>query len=664
VRILRMRPLGIGVETRWITAFWTSLFLMLSLLVQAQNYCIDRRGASLGGFTLAKDKVCVNDPVVITSVPSSLSNVGYEYNYNGIGLASSYTNNLNHVYTTPGSYTIIQVGSGGNGTIYCKEVTVLPVDPVKFTAKGCSGRQALVNVTLDANTSQYEYFIINWGDGQNSNPISRTDIVNPQTHTYANNTTYTITITGAYGAAGCSTPAAAVNSTKQTVSFTATTTPVITKLTTVSDNSISIQYQSSAGANVQLLQKDASGNYSNTGQTGSGSGTFTVQTDTKQVQCFQLAYQDACGNLAGNQSDKVCSLVLDVKAANKENDLSWQPYAGSTSANSTFRTYRIYRGNSPIGSVANQNTTSYVDNNGIECGVQYCYKLEATIGQTIVTSGQVCVTGINDETPGELKDIVVSVEDNHPRIIATLPTTGSTSSYTIVVSRATSPTGPFEVVGTTNKNTFVDESADVNSGAYCYQLAYQSNCGHSSPPSQPVCTVFLSAQSSSGIDWTVGSPFTPDNVASYSLEIIDSTNNTKKEISMGGNTHYEPDPNDPNLQSQRYRVIAVSSTGVVSYSNFFTFRREPKIFVPDAFTPNGDGMNDTFVIKGLYVDQFRMIVYDRWGEVVYSTTDRTQGWDGTIKGYPANKGQYMYQIEVVDLTNQKTVRTGAVLLLR
>ncbi len=176
--------------------------------------------------------------------------------------------------------------------------------------------------------------------------------------------------------------------------------------------------------------------------------------------------------------------------------------------------------------------------------------------------------------------------------------------------------------------------------------------------------MLLSSKLNTGIDWNVDSPFTPEGVDNYILEVIDSLNGTKREIPISGNTHYEPDPNDPNLQSQRYRIIAVSTNGTISYSNFFTFRREAKILVPDAFSPNGDGLNDTFLVKGIYVDQYRMSVYNRWGEVVYTTTDKTQGWDGRMKEQLAEQGQYMYRIEIIDLTGYQTVRTGAVLLVR
>lgn len=623
--------------------------------VQAQNVCTNPQYP--GNFSLDKAKVCVGSPITVTA-PSSIINAGYDFQYDGkstvdkivLSTATTFT------YTKPGSYTIVQVGSGNGsatGTILCKEVIVLPTDPVTFTVKSCSARRAII--VPDVSTlGQYDLYELYWGDGVREQK-TRAEMNLELSHTYSNAGSYTLTVQGIYnGPANCR---STLSTSPRIIVSASTTAPIITVVKTVADNAIDISYQAGSNSTVLLYQK-VNGAYTATGQSAAGSGTFSVKTDTKQPQCFQVMTQDACGT-TGPKSDEVCSLVLDVKAANKQNNLSWQPYAGNTAQ---FRFYRIYRNGGVNGQVTSSATTTYSDANKIDCGIQYCYSLEATVGPATISSQAVCVTGINSTVPDSLGNVVVSIEDNHPRLVVGL---GTSASYTLVVSRASSPAGPFQEVGSVaNKNTFLDTSADPSANVYCYQVAYQSNCGVRSAPSKPVCTVLLSSKVNTGIDWNADSPFTPDLVDNYILEVIDSLNGTKREIPISGNTHYEPDPNDPNLQSQRYRIIAVSSNGTISYSNFFTFRREPKLLVPDAFSPNGDAMNDTFIPKGIYFDQFKMIIYDRWGEVIYNTTNKQQGWDGTIRGETAATGQYMYRIEVIDLTGVKTVRTGAVLLVR
>ncbi|WP_332368353.1 gliding motility-associated C-terminal domain-containing protein [Spirosoma telluris] len=508
------------------------------------------------------------------------------------------------------------------------------MDQVKFTTKACSNRRAIM--VPDASTlGQYDLYEIYWGDGVREQK-TRAEMALELAHTYTNAGTYTITLQGIYNA-----PASCRSTVAQALPITVSSTasqPLITALKTTSDNSIDITYQASTGSSVQLYQK-ISGTYTATGQNGTGSGSFTVQTDAKQVQCFQVQTQDAC-NSTPLKSDEVCSLVLDAKAANKQNNLSWQAYAGTVSATTQFRKYVIYRNNLPVGTQNSQAATTYSDASNITCGAQYCYTLEATLAgtaQTVVTSAPTCVLGINGELPGDLGSTVVSIENNHPHLVTSLPATGTSSSYTLIISRASGSSGTFQPIATiANKNSFTDDTADPSTASYCYEVTYLSNCGLRSAPSNPVCTVYLSSKSPTGIDWTAEAPFTPEKTGNYVIEVIDSVNNTRREITnIGVNTHYDLSTTDLDMQSQKYRIIAISENGTVSYSNFYTFRREAKIWVPDAFTPNNDTHNDTFIVKGVYFDQFKLIMYDRWGEVVYETTDKTQGWDGKVKGQDA-----------------------------
>jgi gliding motility-associated-like protein len=71
------------------------------------------------------------------------------------------------------------------------------------------------------------------------------------------------------------------------------------------------------------------------------------------------------------------------------------------------------------------------------------------------------------------------------------------------------------------------------------------------------------------------------------------------------------------------------------------------IWVPNAFTPNGDGSNDVFRVLGNAgrMEHFGLSVYNRWGERIFHTNDRSTGWDGTYKGSKAQLGTYIYVLE-------------------
>ena len=115
-------------------------------------------------------------------------------------------------------------------------------------------------------------------------------------------------------------------------------------------------------------------------------------------------------------------------------------------------------------------------------------------------------------------------------------------------------------------------------------------------------------------------------------------------------------------QDTRY-VLTVSSAngcGVATASaNVFVFKA---IYIPAAFTPNNDGLNDGWKIPALNAfPAFNLVLYDRYGQVVFQNKNINQPWDGTFKGQPAAAGTYVY---VIDLKQAPGIIKGSVLLIR
>ena len=95
------------------------------------------------------------------------------------------------------------------------------------------------------------------------------------------------------------------------------------------------------------------------------------------------------------------------------------------------------------------------------------------------------------------------------------------------------------------------------------------------------------------------------------------------------------------------------------------FKVKPDLYVPNAFTPNGDGNNDIFrpiAIGMKSIDNFQ--VYNRWGQMLYSGTGNGAGWDGTFGGKGQEAATYVWYAEGVDYLNNKIKRKGTVVLIR
>ncbi len=91
---------------------------------------------------------------------------------------------------------------------------------------------------------------------------------------------------------------------------------------------------------------------------------------------------------------------------------------------------------------------------------------------------------------------------------------------------------------------------------------------------------------------------------------------------------------------------------------------EPILFVPNAFTPNGDGENDFLYVRGEQIANLEFYVYNQWGELVFETADPSDGWDGIYKGKPASNCSYTYLVKAEMANGDQEVLSGHVSIIR
>jgi gliding motility-associated-like protein len=85
---------------------------------------------------------------------------------------------------------------------------------------------------------------------------------------------------------------------------------------------------------------------------------------------------------------------------------------------------------------------------------------------------------------------------------------------------------------------------------------------------------------------------------------------------------------------------------------------------PSAFTPNGDSNNDIFKFEEKNIADFEMRIFNRWGEIVFSTNDVQQGWDGYVNGHLQNIDTYKYAVKATTIHGYTFERKGEFLLLK
>ncbi|MCA6364357.1 MAG: gliding motility-associated C-terminal domain-containing protein [Bacteroidetes bacterium] len=106
-----------------------------------------------------------------------------------------------------------------------------------------------------------------------------------------------------------------------------------------------------------------------------------------------------------------------------------------------------------------------------------------------------------------------------------------------------------------------------------------------------------------------------------------------------------------------YTVLVTAGVCVIADTVEITgIAGEGSLYIPNTFTPNGDGNNDRFTAYGEGITDFRLLIFDRWGLLLYETTDIVNGWNGTYKGNTVQIDTYVYQIEY------RSICTGGALI--
>ncbi|MCH7397007.1 gliding motility-associated C-terminal domain-containing protein [Belliella sp. DSM 107340] len=134
-----------------------------------------------------------------------------------------------------------------------------------------------------------------------------------------------------------------------------------------------------------------------------------------------------------------------------------------------------------------------------------------------------------------------------------------------------------------------------------------------------------------------------------------------------GNSSTEQNPIHTYTSTGNYKVTlrTFDIYGCISEKSIdITVAASYKIMIPNAFSPNGDGINDTFFPKMRGIEEFEFYVFNKWGELIYSNEEnQNEGWDGTLRGRKSPNGNYVYKIVFVAEDGEKGSQTGVFTLI-
>jgi gliding motility-associated-like protein len=402
------------------------------------------------------------------------------------------------------------------------------------------------------------------------------------------------------------------------------------------------------------VAEGSSGNFEEYSVFTSNSRPMVQNLDTEnKYYCFRITPLDGC-NTGLPSSNVICSMVLDVTAGSNENILTWNT-DNETSA--MLRYFDVYLDNVHVGD-ASHPANSFTDRDNITCGQLYCYQVRATNGTQFSYSAVQCVEGNKVYTPPALDYVIASYNNQGGLELSWQP------PVNVDVTE-------YLIARTDNGQTWTSNAPSLqiagSGNPVCYQLNYVDECGNQSEGAT-ACPIFLTQVSESGLNriaWT-GYLGWQSGIDRYIIEKRDEDGNLIEQIPLPAFVNDYMEPAGQAHQVVYYTVVAVTNDAQPRHitSNQLRVVYEATFYFPNAFTPDGDGINDLFKVIGQFSREYNLVIYSRWGELVFATTDPAEGWDGTYNNKPAPQGTYVYSAVIVDAEGNKHQRRGTVQLLR
>lgn len=647
----------------WNNSFKKSNRLKKVLLITVFIFCLIQVAKPQGCFFADVVKGCAPLTINITNCEATSPDAQTFYDY-GNGDPTP-TNVKTYTYNNPGVYTIKQYPNVlGGGPPYVRTNYIVVTAPVKptFDLDICSGRNITLTITDNLDT---DYEVDFGGTVQSHPPFT------PIAFSYPDELLKTITITPKTS-----------NCLTESVSFypiTAIVKPDISSVTVnnqhATNGQITIRFNAINNQRYYLQQSvNNNSSYVNIDTLSNLSGVqdlliSNLNTAANQY-CYRLVAYDDCNPFV--YSEEICSLINTVTSNSviDQNDISWTAHIPGSLA------YDVYKDNgaSPITSTL---ATSYADP-AINCGVNYCYTIHSSLALTDLSgnplqsiSASQCVTATSSTIPPTIQNLNSTVNGESIQLNWDAPA-ATPAKYEIYRSLNGSPLTLYTSYTSPITNNYQDNSVSLPGNEYCYSVSYTNVCLKASNQSNTTCPIVLSVLTDNSstltnyLSWTAYTGSWAGGVLGYLVQRLDENNNVVSAVNVGLTQNYTDVINTVDVKIIKYRIQAIPNgpASSIPYSNVVEIKFEGEIHLPNVFTPNGDGNNDFFAAKGKFIKEFKLTVFNRWGEVVYSSNQMENGWNGMYEGTHALADAYAYLVEATDLWGKSIIKRGSVTLLK
>ncbi len=392
---------------------------------------------------------------------------------------------------------------------------------------------------------------------------------------------------------------------------------------------------------------------------------YTFQIDKTLQRSYALQAFDSSGGYSGNSGfhrPMVPSLHYDT--CRSALNISWNPYVGWENGVAEYQIYDFYTHNL----IDVTDTTFYVYLNA-SINTHYAFYIKAVSNDLYESTSFKAEQYIRMPRIPDTLFCAVSVVDEAAVLDFTIDPNAEINQYHLL--RSNLYANGFEKIkefnNIENHFTYTDNTIDVTSGVFYYKLAAVNICGKEVRYSAPANNILLTAENNNYTNALVWNQYKPNIFPAKDYTIIRTIGQDTQELeSSYAETYYIDDFESLSYNDKEdafcYYVTATDSnhlgqTGVSSNRTCTSVM--PKIHIPNAITPNGDGKNEAFSVYFDFIPKtFLLIIYNRKGVKLFETKDPLDPWDGTFNGARVEEGVYAYSLYIVTSGDEVIDKSG------
>ena len=398
----------------------------------------------------------------------------------------------------------------------------------------------------------------------------------------------------------------------------------------------------------------------------SGNSYLDKNLNTKEnPYTYRLKTVDSCDNLSDSFSTSHKTINLKANGSEEAVILSWNAYKGRTVSQ-----YQVIRGSEVLYTISGEQT--FLRDEKVVCDTFYNYQVRALMeGDTSIRalSNTDSAKATDNTPPNPIYLQRASVTTFNDVVELKWQASEAYDAQAYQIYRRNENSGDFnQIAQVKHPNTTYQDSFPINNREVCYFVKVKDACGNRSEFSNRGCIIQPEGEAldlENALSWP---PYEQWQKGTRTYEVFkqtgDSTYQSLARLDSSQRSYLDQDLRDSADQFCYFIRAKGFGEETFSRSTRLCLEQSAIVHIPNTFSPGvTPGLNDQFGPEGLYIANYEMQVYNRWGEEVFSTST-SERWDGTYRGELVPQGVYHYQIVVKSEDGSQVTYEGQVTVIR